>query len=1589
MNNEIGRKLTSFTLMAIMVAGGMTVAAPGFMPEADAQTRNANLFVSADDSRFDNYFGGPQVIEVVINDPGISDTDSGTGEPDVTINGEKLMTVQATDGNWYAYFADYNMAMVAEDTSIDFGTINTSIPDASDAVAIASGDLNVVREAKQKNDNNNGHTGNTDWPLVQLFEFNPTGNVNISYNKGGGAQEVTLTFDTIGGHGVDFDREIYPQGAQLQATITDAWLNIDPTDEDSWTFATNADSEVKLKAYYQLVNDSGVLQTYVNSNPDVTDKLGDLMCDENCLITINPDTQSTGSDVILFQNNGNSNGIPDDKVQGASKVTITETGPNAKTFGTYDESDNSTIYINGDAARNTSATFDYNDSTSSVLVGHSFATIDIMPVDDTWNSGETIPIVIVDADANKNSRVDEDLHVRNPDSSLIPTLVTGDPFTLGEGTNEPDVLLVNAAINSDNRLLLQSNPIGTDTKVQAFSERAMITPNESGTVNSILIDLGTTMGDLTSTLDDAKTVFNFYNQDVSSFSDGSFEIYVLYSDIGPFAPLASAIEIKGIDVNGETQSIDAQSGLVNIADSTITDLANAGSNVNIGLAIVANSPVDVTVGNTIPIVADFFSYGFTNTGEAGGDRVSNQIIRIEVEESGDNTSTFEGALEYIMINQLNINDVSTYTGLTTIADDPTFIAIEDLTDEDSIRVTYLDLGSDGVSTQISDQQEAPSHSGKVSFDNDNYKIADTVTITLEDADLNVDSELIDIYTINETSNFKDTVGKYQDIELNTGDLGRVLDVTFDDSTWMAPESDTCINDANEFLEDIADEGLAATGFNLVETGVDSGIFRGDFQIPSVWCPNGSIIESTTGLDIEVNYVDFRDASGEIIEVGDGAGVRANTGSVSLDRTVYPVPFGVPDDFDNNNSSSPNGRSVFPVHQTGIDGSLDENGEYISNGDLTIHVRVNDPDFDISAAGEDVIAVGETGPIKVSVIRGASTVVLTTAGGSASIDGKITTGDNPVLGTTPEFGPIVEIAPDAGIFEADITVRYTDGPASSQCPDSSDKTINDRFDKSAETGNYCILQGDILQVEYTDPTDASGSKNSVTDSATFDLRNGVLQSDKSVYVIGSDIILTLIEKDFDLDNDQAETYDLDLIEWDSDAATTTLGSNPAFDPEPSDFRETGDSTGVFHVILETPGELSGDRLERGEEIELEYTDWGPAGSDYVGDEDEDVNLTIFTSNFGATVELDQKIYTWTDKVYITIVAPDHNFDSDLVDEIGNTSSDPIKVSTRSADIDNYKLVETGTDTGIFTGEVILTGFSHDADGDTETGDDNGYDRESFTSPPGSGPTDGLLAADDDDGLSVSFEFSEDETIVGTAIIRWNVGEVQWLESSYPATGVGVVRVIDSDMNLNPEAVDNFTVDVWSESDSGGIDLTVTETNESTGIFEGTVSFTVVDESSGHRLRVAENDTITAEYEDNTLPEPYSTADELEITATSLIGTVVAALDRAPASNLRVVDAFNNSLDTVSVDQQVQVTADLTNGQEKDQMFAYLMQIQDESGVTVALDWISGTLSPSQSFTAAKSWIPTEAGTYTATVFVWESVDTPTALSPPLETTITVN
>ena len=55
MNKELGRKITSLTLMTIMLAGGtVSFAAPGMMPEAAAA--NQYLWVSVEDAGAWNKF---------------------------------------------------------------------------------------------------------------------------------------------------------------------------------------------------------------------------------------------------------------------------------------------------------------------------------------------------------------------------------------------------------------------------------------------------------------------------------------------------------------------------------------------------------------------------------------------------------------------------------------------------------------------------------------------------------------------------------------------------------------------------------------------------------------------------------------------------------------------------------------------------------------------------------------------------------------------------------------------------------------------------------------------------------------------------------------------------------------------------------------------------------------------------------------------------------------------------------------------------------------------------------------------------------------------------------------------------------------------------------------------------------------------------------------------------------------------------------------------------------------------------------------------------------------------------------------------
>ena len=105
-----------------------------------------------------------------------------------------------------------------------------------------------------------------------------------------------------------------------------------------------------------------------------------------------------------------------------------------------------------------------------------------------------------------------------------------------------------------------------------------------------------------------------------------------------------------------------------------------------------------------------------------------------------------------------------------------------------------------------------------------------------------------------------------------------------------------------------------------------------------------------------------------------------------------------------------------------------------------------------------------------------------------------------------------------------------------------------------------------------------------------------------------------------------------------------------------------------------------------------------------------------------------------------------------------------------------------------------------------------------------------------------------------------------------------------------------------------------------------------------------------------------------------------LERVSIEDPRLVNAFGSSLgNSITVGQQVQVASDITNNQEKSQDFLYLVQIKDETGYSVSVGWISGQLTPNQKFSPSLSWIPKNAGEYTAEIFVWEGIVNHKALS----------
>jgi hypothetical protein len=1626
--------------MAIMFAGGITIAGASFMPMAEMPEAIATHGSSSGTlSVSSTHIMGGAVLGITITDPSIAATDQAISPPSVSLGSNTIDMTQMSDGSWTAYVVDHETATnlhgnLGENTNasgFEYGNYCDSGLGAKKGVNVTTGDkgadndittnpsfyqgwnsgakrgdilehycqdtqdtadigtggqvkMSVLENPAALNTNSGTGTNNSGnrnivvnattptasaWPFIQAMNF--TSSMDTTY----GGESVTVEWGNDRAYGMTADREIVPDNAVVNLTITDPGLNYDPTSADVWIM--DAANETLYFWNNGSVGDDQGQADPKDSGSNITSGVVSNDGTQNDVLSVASLGHACGNDCTMSVGGSPAKvlGVTTTNAYQWANMTLTETGDNTGIFETSIVT-GTEGFSGSDGSVDSSMTITYGD-TVTLIIGFEDASMSLT-AGDSWLPVETADFTLTDADANKDSGSADTLNIGDP-YDRIPTITIGSPLTLGDNVKTTQSTTDGGNALTHEGVIIQS--IASDTAADAgnqywyktnwanttdSSKRLNIIVDGVSSTNSIVQPQGTdttkTWVNITTGIHPSQLVdlpgTTLISYDVSSLADqlGASDINVLMTHgtaaAGANGTVTAAGNVICIISAGNTAAgifdLDDLTGSDDCApDLAVGDYESASERVGVnGIEDVwGNAGQDNLVSYAFKFThgtgAFLANNGTCTTGECYGEfavavdiinfdqdnstKSHNAIYRMEAVETGDDTGVFTGTVAYAIMNNSTDQSVGSgdpggstgftrgghsgnpdYTGASgpgvtpTVSGSDLILLLGD--GGETPRISYNDSDVTAAGSIIAAQLDTVDHSGTAGFDSVSYGDGDTGTITITDADLNMDSSVRETYT--------NSSGTFQ------------IMINDDDSQISADQV-------------------------IIETGSDTGVFVGTFVVPS-----------QLGKDMELQYYDSVDATGGDSTIYVVSTIASSLGSVSFDQNSYPVPYN-PDDLNS-------GDNAVMSHGAGA---------------VSVTLSVTEPDSSSdSFTTADVGTSLTAGTIKVKL----SGTYVYTAGGIVPLNAtSAETG-----GVVQELGPLDETERGSQTYEVDFTI------GGSECGGGTASSGSCQAATAHTKSKVPVNSTSIMQVEYTDTADAAGGSTTLYDSAIFALHTGSLSVDKDVYIMGQDAVITLTDADLNLDSGTSEQYDLRLIEWDSSANSSVLIHNSyctsGCSLDPSNLTETGDNTGVFQTVFTIPSSISeqgaaATNPEMGESVTLTYRDVGLSGEASYGDDELDVEASFSISKFGAIVELDKAVYDWTDTVVVTITAPDHNNNANSEESIG-TSSLPIQANTRLGKMcttgdKTYTLNETNEDTGVFDGEIAISGFDHTlATSHSYTASANAC----------TGNTGGVIkTAGNMDGITVSYMWVDGSVALASAIIQWNIGEVELLDSTAAPNGSSVIRVTDVDEDSSSTIVDTFKVDVFSDSDSGGFTAIVSETGENTGVFEGTIHFADDAATSGLTLRVSEGDTVTVEYTDVTLPGPdYGTSDSLTIAATLTIGTATPPLERAPAANARVVDAFGSSVAEVSVDQQVQIAADVANAQDREQAFAYLVQVQDSNGVTVSLAWITGSLNAGQSMSPALSWTPSAAGSYTATVFVWESVDNPVALSPTVSVGIDV-
>ena len=376
------------------------------------------------------------------------------------------------------------------------------------------------------------------------------------------------------------------------------------------------------------------------------------------------------------------------------------------------------------------------------------------------------------------------------------------------------------------------------------------------------------------------------------------------------------------------------------------------------------------------------------------------------------------------------------------------------------------------------------------------------------------------------------------------------------------------------------------------------------------------------------------------------------------------------------------------------------------------------------------------------------------------------------------------------------------------------------------------------------------------------------------------------------------------------------------------------------------------------------------------------------------------YSWGSRIYILIYSPGFNSDPNRIDVIGNNNHTPITANSREGSIslagDGCNgFIETAPDHGLFFGSIKLSGFRHDINGDGSPDLYGGNRCEKTYSVLDDGS--GKVEAKQEGGVTVNFEWREDEFVSKTALYSWREATLEFDKTEYDVSDEIHLTLTDLDNMRWPfDTKKSYPVHVYSDSDLAGIMMDAYLVPSFKGIVQMNGNYPIklnltFDDKSyessapfgfGHGLlRVSPGDTIYAKYWDYSLPRPYTISDQKQIVSTAKVNDLVDVAIPLEVST-EITDSNSKPLHHCIKGENIKIKTNVLNTKDEVVSAYIITQIKDSNNVIQHLSWSTINITPGKTSDINSEWIMKNNGVHTFEIFVLDNLVDPNSLSKPL-------